>query len=128
LSSPERLGHAVSRRLRVRRAALAWLRTAWPVLFCKPPRPLAVGLGQEIVARGLKAGIKPHAIGAALRHWTNSRGYLESLAAAGAVRWGLDGAAVDFVASEHQADARERLAALAAAKAARRRPSKEKDA
>jgi hypothetical protein len=76
-------------RRRARLAALAWLKTAWPHLFAYPPKPLAVGLGKEIVRLALAGDQDNHATRAALHYWTRSRAYLEALAAPGAQRLGL---------------------------------------
>jgi ProQ/FINO family len=94
--------------------ATAWLKAAWPDLFSHPLKPLAIGIGAEIAAKARDAGHASYAIGTALHRWTNSRSYLAAIAAHGAVRWGLSGTAVDFVASEHQAAARLKLIALGA--------------
>jgi sRNA-binding protein len=94
------------------RAALLWLRSTWPDLFGKPPKPLAIGIGVEIVAKARDAGLKPYAVGTFLYHWTQSRRYLDALAAKDPVRWGLGGTAVDFVSREHQVAALVQLSAL----------------
>jgi sRNA-binding protein len=94
------------------RAALLWLRSTWPDLFGKPPKPLAMGIGVEIVAKARDAGLKPYAVGTFLYHWTQSRRYLDALAAKDAVRWGLGGTAVDFASREHQVVALVQLSAL----------------
>jgi hypothetical protein len=116
--APPKSLSSADKRQRELRAIRAWLKTTWPHLFQKP-MPLAIGIGEEIMARASAAGLKRYTVGTALHRWTQSRHYLEALAAPGAVRWGVGGTAVDFVASQHQAGARERLAALAAAKAAK---------
>jgi sRNA-binding protein len=103
--------------------AAAWLKATWPALFNHPPKPLAIGIGAAIMAHARAAGHAPYAVGTFLHRWTHSPRYLHAIAAKGAVRWGLSGTAVDFVASEHQAGARLKLAELAAAKAAKRKPA-----
>jgi hypothetical protein len=90
----------------------AWLRVTWPALFCDPPKPLVVGIHKPIMARASEAGLRWYAVGVALRDWTRRPRYLEALAADRAMRWGLDGEAIERVASEHQALARRQLADL----------------
>jgi sRNA-binding protein len=110
------LTHRQRKRRAQRKAALTWLKSTWPHLFAEGPKPLAIGIGDALIAHAEEAGIRPYAVNGILLMWTRSRGYLEALATVGAVRWGLSGTAVDFVASEHQADARLKLAELKAAR------------
>ncbi len=105
-------------------AARAWLRTSFSVAFGFPVLPLAVGVGKDIEARAAAAGLKRSAIKAALRYRTSSRAYIEAVAAEGATRFDLDGQAVETVSGEHQAHARASIAAMAAARPARRSPAR----
>lgn len=106
------------------RAARAWLCATWPALFGGEARPLAIGIGPEIMAQAAAAGLTRYVVGTALHRWTHSPGYLAAVAAHGAVRWGLTGTAVDFVAPEHQAAARKELVAIGAAARAAEAPRK----
>jgi sRNA-binding protein len=90
-------------------------------LFGGEPKPLAIGVGETIMARAGAAGFKRYTVGTALHHWTQSPLYLAAIAGEGAMRWSLAGEAVERVATEHQAGARQQLAALAQAKTARER-------
>lgn len=60
---------------------------------------------KTIVATAIEAGQGNRAVRAALRCWTRSPAYLAGLAADGAQRHGLDGAEVEAVSAEHQAEA-----------------------
>jgi len=87
-------------------------RIRWFLKVTLRKEPLAIGIGVEIVAKARDAGLKPYAVGTFLYHWTQSRRYLDALAAKDPVRWGLGGTAVDFVSREHQVAALVQLSAL----------------
>jgi ProQ/FINO family len=105
-----------------RTAARAWLRSTGPHLFGNPPLPLAIGLGKEIIACACAVGFKRYAVGTALHFHVNSHAYLKALAADGAMRRALNGAPVEPVSDEHQADALRRIAEIEAASKARKTP------
>ena len=110
------------RRKRARLDALAWLKSAFPALFGYPPLPLAIGIGKAFAVQGRAAGQRRDAIGAALHFHVNSHGYLRALAAPGAMRCGVDGAPVEAVEPQHQAEAAKLIAAIEAIKAKQAAP------
>jgi sRNA-binding protein len=96
------------------------MRAAWTVLsrwmdlcpeaFTHPPKPLAIGTHDAIVAATPE--VPPAVVHGALRDWTSSHQYQRALASIGAMRVGLDGEVVEAVSAEHQAGAVARLAAM----------------
>ena len=97
-------------------ALMAELRARWPEAFCDPPRPLAIGT-HRWAARWLR--IYPEskrwkALCRTFASWCGRAAYLEALAESGAKRFDLAGMPAGPVSPQHQADARERLAALGA--------------
>ena len=115
-AEPKPLSPAGRRKL-ARKAALAWLKETYPHLFCRPPLPLALGIGAAIVARACQSGFKPYANrdGIALLDKLAPTTSRRSAPTKGTMRRALNGAPVEPVADEHQVDARERIAALEAA-------------
>lgn len=80
----------------------------YPKAFVTDPEatmPLALGLHKQL----LRAGYKSHALFKAFTVYTNSRAYLEALAA-GKPRVNLDGEPVGAVSEEHQQEAAHELA------------------
>jgi ProP effector len=81
------------------------------------PRPLKVGVYADALA-ALGDAVQPRDLKSALGAYTSNAGYLRALAA-GACRVGLDGKPTGTVSPEDEAAAKERLAELAKATAAR---------
>jgi sRNA-binding protein len=80
----------------------AWMHR-WPDALRLPPVPLAIGTHDAILAA--QPELDPAQVHRALRMWTSARSYQRALAAAAAVRVGLDGEGVEPVSPEHQATA-----------------------
>jgi ProP effector len=91
-----------SRREALAVATLAHLGELFPAAFGNPPRPLMIGVAEQIMAR---TGLDPHVIRVALRAHCSSPPYLAALIE-GAVRVGLDGNAAGPVLREQAAYAR----------------------
>jgi hypothetical protein len=106
-------------RKRARLDALKWLKQQYPALFDTgmAVKPLAIGVGKQIVAAAIESGRWPSrgaardALSAALHYRTGSIGYLEVLTVPCVWRYGLDGEPVEPVSEEHQAEARKLLEA-----------------
>ena len=109
-------------RKRARLAAMAWLKTTFPLLFGYPPKPLAVGIGKLIWPVAKDAGLKRCDVGAALHYFTRGQSYLEALAADGAMRFGLAGELVGPVEPEHRTETLKLLAVIVEIKARRSAP------
>jgi hypothetical protein len=107
-------------RRKARLAALAWLKSAYPVLFDYPPKPLAIGMGKTIFIAAKAAGIENHPVRAALSYWVGSHSYQIALAAPGAMRCDVSGVEVEAVDAQHAEEARKRLEGISARKAAKR--------
>jgi sRNA-binding protein len=73
---------------------LAGLAKLWPHAFCYPPRPLQIGIFEEIMAR---ADIGADALSAALERWVSAPAYLLRCSWPGIPRYGLDGSPVGCV-------------------------------
>jgi sRNA-binding protein len=82
----------------------------WPEAFSHPPKPLAIGTHDAILAATPE--VPPAVVHGALRDWTSSHQYQRALASIGAMRVALDGEVVEAVSAEHQAIALARLAAM----------------
>jgi sRNA-binding protein len=91
------------------------LRELAPAAFCTPPRPLALGITDEL--HPLVAGASRSAISHAVSLWCGRTIYLEALANGGA-RIALDGTECGQVSDEHRDSAKQRLAARQEADAA----------
>jgi hypothetical protein len=82
------------KRKKARLKALAWLRETYPALFSYPPRPLAVGIGKEIIATAIASGTwstptsARGGVSAALHFLTNSIGFYCISSARGSLRRG----------------------------------------
>jgi ProP effector len=83
-------------------ATLARLGELFPAAFGNSPRPLVIGVAEQIMAR---TGLEPHAVRLALYAYCNSPSYVASLIE-GAVRVDLDGNAAGTVLREQAAYAR----------------------
>jgi len=81
-------------------------------MLCGGFRPLALGLGPQIIAEAAEGYEKP--IKEAIRRLVRSWQYLEASAAEGAQRHDLQGDPVGPVSDEHRASAMERLAEMKA--------------
>ena len=71
----------------------------------EPPRPLAIGTGDRLIA---ELALDPAVVHDAMRLYTRRRAYQNALAQPGAMRVDLDGLPTAPVAPEHQAAARPR--------------------
>jgi ProP effector len=92
-------------------AAIALLAEQFPRAFFvyeARRQPLKVGIFDDLFAK-VHGAVKPHELSAALRLYTQSRGYLRNLRA-GATRIGLNGEAAGAVSAEEAARAAETLA------------------
>jgi ProP effector len=99
-------------KLDLRKATIAQLAQLFPACFYvlrRQRRPLKIGIRGDLAA--LDLGIGRRELDSALA-WYVGIGYLQSLRA-GADRIGLDGAPSGVVTKVDEADAREKLAALA---------------
>ena len=83
-----------------------------PAAFGVDVKPVAIGVGRLLWLEAKAAGIKRRAFNDALSRRSGSPAYLEALVADGAMRIGLDGAAVELVGLEHQVNALDRLAKI----------------
>ena len=102
-----------SRARRIARdAAMDWLASTYPLAFGADVKPVAIGVGKLIWPDAKAAGIKRRGFNDALSRRASSRAYLEALAADGAMRFGLDGDAVEAVSIEHQVLALDRIAKI----------------
>ena len=95
---------------------IAQLAELYPNCFRQPGQPLKIGIHNDIIARHPE--LQPGLIASALRTYTRSVGYLETLKA-GAARIDLEGNPVGTVTAADEADARRKIA-----KAARRAAAK----
>jgi hypothetical protein len=102
---------ARARRL-ARDAATDWLQRTYPNVFGAEVRPLAIGVGAVIWPIAKAAGITRKAYNDAILRRVNSVFYRKALAVDGAVRFDLEGNAVDVVSPEHRLQALERLASI----------------
>jgi sRNA-binding protein len=84
-----------------------------PAAFCNPPRPLAIGIGDEIRAL-VGDDFKGYVVGSVLWRWCGRRAYLQALVDGG-VRIALDGTERGQVTPEEQEAAANALAELQAA-------------
>jgi sRNA-binding protein len=86
----------------VAKRAGAWLVTAFPDLFKDPPVPLPIGF-RLMAAKQRPEGVSLNGLQRALHRWTNSKGYLQALAAEGSMRHDLNGNPVEPVTDKHRA-------------------------
>ena len=87
-------------------ALLGLLVERYPATFThdgEPPKPLAIGISDQLIAA---LGIAPAIVHTAMRLYTRRKAYQRALAQDGAMRVGLDGLPTEPVALEHQATAR----------------------
>lgn len=99
------------------RAATRWMRNNYPYSI-GIYKPLATGIASEVFAAGKDFGFSRTILRRAINQHTKSFPYLHWLSQEGAQRHALDGTAVEPVAPEHRAYARERLALREAKRAA----------
>jgi ProQ/FINO family len=101
-----------ARRL-AREQVLDWLTAAYPKApFGPDAKPLALGVGRTLWPQAKAAGIGRKAFNDAMGWLTRTPAYLEALVEDGAMRIGLDGAQVEPVSLEDQANALNRLAKI----------------
>ena len=82
---------------------LLLLRSRWPIVFdIQRPRPLAIGAGDELLARSEELSVSRSAIRDFLRWWTNSDRYLRMLATPDMRRHTLEGTDAGPVLDEHR--------------------------
>lgn len=95
-----------SKNQKVNRRNIEKLISRWPDLFCDPPKPLAIGIYDDLMAQlGQKEG---HSwLKRGVYSWVNSWSYKKALAAGGA-RFNLDGES-GVVSPEEQEHAVARL-------------------
>jgi sRNA-binding protein len=95
-------------------ANIALLATLFPAVFSSEPwqphRPLKIGIGDDLVARGV---LGAREVNAALKGYVNRLMYQQCLAAGGA-RIDLDGNVVGEVSSEHRCHAERLIARIEA--------------
>jgi ProP effector len=91
---------------------IARLAELFPNCFRQPRQPLKIGIHNHIVARHPE--LRPSLIASALKTYTRSQGYLETLKA-GTARIDLEGNQVGTVTASDEEDAKRKIA-----KAARR--------
>ena len=91
---------------------LAQLAELYPNCFRQPRQPLKIGIHNDVIARHPE--LRPRLIASALKTYTRSVGYLETLKA-GAVRIDLEGNPVGTVTDADEENAKRKIA-----KAARR--------
>jgi len=91
---------------------IAQLAELYPSCFRQPRQPLKIGIHNDIIARHPE--LRPSLIASALKMYTRSPGYLETLEA-GAARIDLEGNQVGTVTASDEEDAKRKIA-----KAARR--------
>ena len=80
----------------------------------EPPRPLAIGIGDRLIA---ERALDPALVHTAMRLYTRRHAYRHALAQDGAMRVDLDGHEVEPVSQEHQALARAPRTHVAASQA-----------
>jgi hypothetical protein len=85
---------------------MAELRGQWPQTFCWPPRPLQVGIDQEIEIR---IEVDPMTLARALECWVSTPAYLLQCAWPGAPRFDPDGRVAGVVTEIDALYARRRL-------------------
>jgi ProP effector len=95
---------------------IAQLAELYPSCFRQPRQPLKIGIHNDIIARHPE--LRPSLIANALKIYTRSLGYLETLEA-GAARIDLEGNQVGTVTASDEEDAKRKIA-----KAARRAAAK----
>ena len=98
-------------------ALLAMLTERYPATFRhegEPPRPLAIGTGDRLIA---ERALDPALVHTAMRLYTRRHAYRHALAQDGAMRVDLDGHEVEPVSQEHQALARTPRTRVAASQA-----------
>jgi len=95
---------------------IAQLAELYPSCFRQPRQPLKIGIHNDIIARHPE--LRPSLIASALKMYTRSLGYLETLEA-GAARIDLEGNQVGTVTALDEEDAKRKIA-----KAARRAAAK----
>src|SRR5262249_19680472 len=96
--------------------AIAQFAGLHPNCFRQPSQPLKIGIHNDIIARHPE--LQPGLVASALRMYTRSVGYLETLKA-GTARIDLEGNPVGTVTAADEADAKRKIA-----KAARRAAAK----
>src|SRR6516162_1941154 len=86
---------------------IAQLAEVYPNCFRQPGQPLKIGIHNDIIAR--ETELQPRLIVSALRTYTRSVGYLETLKA-GAARIDLEGNPVGTVTAADEPDAKRKIA------------------
>jgi ProQ/FINO family len=89
-------------RRRKRDSALTWLASTYPAVFGADVKPLVIGAGRLIWPRAKAEGVGRSALNDALQRRTTAPAYLDALSADGALRFGLDGLAIEPVSPEHR--------------------------
>jgi ProP effector len=109
----------LARRARTR-DTLTVLAEWFPGAFSSPPRPLRIGVRDDLLARA--SAISPGELREALARWTSALAYQRALVE-GAVRVDLDGEPAGAVTAGEAAHARERIVAIKAKLRERRQAS-----
>jgi hypothetical protein len=81
--------------------ALTWLASTYPAVFGADVKPLVAGVGGLIWPRAKADGVGRRALNDALQRRTTSPLYLDALIADGALRFDLDGQAIEPVNAQH---------------------------
>jgi hypothetical protein len=71
-------------------------------VFGADVKPLVIGAGRLIWPRAKAEGVGRRALNDALQRRTSAPAYLDALSADGALRFGLDGLAIEPVSPEHR--------------------------
>jgi ProP effector len=95
---------------------IAQLAELYPNCFRQPRQPLKIGIHNDIIAQHPE--LRPSLIGSALKAYTRSLGYLETLKA-GSARIDLDGNPVGTVTDADEEDAKRKIAKEAGRAAAK---------
>ena len=95
---------------------IAQLAELYPSCFRRPRQPLKIGIHNDIIARHPE--LRPSLIASALKTYTRSLGYLETLTA-GAARIDLEGNPVGSVTAADEEDAKRKIAKAAKRAAAK---------
>jgi ProP effector len=88
----------------------------YPNCFRQPPQPLKIGIHNDVIARHPE--LRPSLIASALKTYTRSLGYLETIRT-GSARVDLEGNPVDTVTDADEEDAKRKIAKAAKRAAAR---------
>lgn len=97
--------------------AWQWATSTFPAAFTDPPRPLAIGIHDDL-RKQVPANISKTSVRWFMSSWTRAWGYRPALAAGGP-RYGLDGKPAGMVTPEQQEYAREGMERIKASTARR---------